>query len=333
VWRKSRSLRAAFSVLLLSICTAATTCPQSAPGFSHFEAHSDRLIPEVPVRNCIERAPNVGFFGVNDVAFSIADVGLLKADFGQLDNPAGGCERDLPGVPVMSVPQSTPERRNPCPHLSLAAGVSHGLGCARTTAADETLDSVAEELSLSGKAGTRIAQVRAEVLYILSSENPCSAWFATKETAPAATFRSLSYFIDWLGPQDISQWEPEPLTFIWRQPYVARTTQDSGSYSEILINANGAFFQTLGKVEKVSREGSPEHTGEARLLLVGPYAGNTPQAQIVTLLHEFGHIIDLLPPDADNLDGKSVRNTDEVLQYCKMEIEAGSKHLRQIAKK
>jgi len=46
---------------------------------------------------------------------------------------------------------------------------------------------------------------------------------------------------------------------------------------------------------------------------------------MITLLHEFGHIIDLLPQDADNLDGQSVRNTDEVMRHCRPEVEARSK--------
>jgi hypothetical protein len=45
---------------------------------------------------------------------------------------------------------------------------------------------------------------------------------------------------------------------------------------------------------------------------------------MVTLLHEFGHIIDLLPEDADDLDGKSVRNTDEVMRHCRGEVQARS---------
>jgi hypothetical protein len=50
-------------------------------------------------------------------------------------------------------------------------------------------------------------------------------------------------------------------------------------------------------------------------------------------LHEFGHIIDLLPEDADNLDGKSVRNTDEVLRHCRAEVEVRAQHTKQSAKR
>jgi len=42
-------------------------------------------------------------------------------------------------------------------------------------------------------------------------------------------------------------------------------------------------------------------------------------AQILVLLHEFGHVLDLLPADENNVDGKSVQNTNEVLRYCRAE--------------
>jgi hypothetical protein len=334
VWVQSRNLRAVLCIFMVGVCTAGTTCSQGIPAFNHFEPRSHRIVPEVLVHNCLERYPNVGFLGLNDVAFAFADTDLAKPDVGWLGSPAGGCESYPTGLPAMRIPQSVPEQRNPCPaFLTALPGVSRDAGCARTVAAAEANDPVAGELSLLGKAGARIAQARAEVLSILHSENACTAWFETKDAAPADTFRSLSYSIDWRGPQDISQWEPQSQILIWRQPYVAQATQDGGPYTAITVNANGAFFRTLGNVEKVSLEGGPAQKGESRLLLVGPYAGNTPQAQIVTLLHELGHIVDLLPPDADNLDGKSVRNTDEVLQHCKTEIEAYSKHSRQTAQK
>jgi hypothetical protein len=55
---------------------------------------------------------------------------------------------------------------------------------------------------------------------------------------------------------------------------------------------------------------------------VGPYAGDTLHAQVLALLHEFGHIVDLLPTDEGDLDGKSERNTAEVLRFCRAEVES-----------
>jgi hypothetical protein len=304
------------------------------PALTHFEAHSDRIVPEVLIRDCFEGSPNVGFLGVNDVPFAFADAGLVKPRFAQLDSATGRCEGDQTSLAAVRIPQSVPGPRNPCASLRTAPpGVSRDGGCARATEAAEAKDPVAEELSSLGKAGTRIAQARAEVLSILRSDNACTAWFETKDAAPADTFRSLSYSIDWRGPPEISQWETQPQNFVWRQPYVAESIQNSGPNTAITINANGAFFRILGSVEKIPLEGGPSQRAEPRWLLVGPYEGNTPQARIVTLLHEFGHIIDLLPPDADNLDGRSDHNTNEVLQHCKMEIEAHAKRLREMAHK
>jgi hypothetical protein len=58
------------------------------------------------------------------------------------------------------------------------------------------------------------------------------------------------------------------------------------------------------------------------VLYVGPYTGNTLHAQVATLLHEFGHLLDLLPVDEGDQDGKSVHNTYEVLRYCRAEVES-----------
>ena len=92
----------------------------------------------------------------------------------------------------------------------------------------------------------------------------------------------------------------------------------------LAINAHGAFYRAQGNAVKVIPEGGPVHVDGTRMLTVGAYRGDTLPAQMVTLLHEFGHIIDLLPEDADNLDGKSVRNTDEVLRHCRAAVEARS---------
>jgi hypothetical protein len=182
-----------------------------------------------------------------------------------------------------------------------------------------------------GKAGVKIARARREVLDILRSGNACAEWFATKDTNPAETFRSLSFLLDKRGPQKILESEQPASSHVWRQPYVARATQDGGAHTAITINAYGAFYRTQGNVIKLAPEGGPFEAGGTRLLTVGSYQGDTLPAQMVTLLHEFGHIIDLLPEDADNLDGKSVRNTDEVLRHCRAEVQARTQQAKQAA--
>jgi hypothetical protein len=215
-----------------------------------------------------------------------------------------------------------PPRRpadNPCP--GSVVGARPGPGLPINPGCNDGVDTVPAELSALGKAGVKIARAREEVLAILRSDNVCTEWFASKDATPAATFQSLSFVLDKHGPQDIFESALAESLLLWRQPYVASATQDGGPHTAITINAHGAFYRPQGNVLKVVQEGGPVQSDGARLLTVGSYRGDTPQAQMVTLLHELGHIIDLLPEDADNLDGKSVKNTDAVLRHCREEVE------------
>ena len=208
---------------------------------------------------------------------------------------------------------------NPCPDG--VAGPRAIQGGYRIPGCNDGADPVSAELSALGKSGVKIARAREGVLAILRSENACTEWFASKDATPAATFQSLSFVLDKYGPQDIFESQQAESLLLWRQPYVASATQDGGPNTAITINANGAFYRTQGNVLKVVKEGGPVQSDGARLLTVGSYRGDTLPAQMVTLLHELGHIIDLLPEDADNLDGKSVKNTDTVLRHCREEVE------------
>ena len=217
---------------------------------------------------------------------------------------------------------------NPCGQN--VVGVS---GVPRTFPCNEAEDTVPAELLALGKAGIRIARAREEVLEILRSQNACTEWFETKEASAAATFQSLSFLLDRHGPPDIFESTSEGSIVIRRQPYVARATQDGGAHTAITINANGAFYKPQGQVLKIGREAGPAQSEGTRLLTVGIYMGDTLPAQMVTLLHEFGHVVDLLPEDADNLDGKSVKNTDEVLRHCRSEVESRAQQAKQTAKR
>jgi hypothetical protein len=217
---------------------------------------------------------------------------------------------------------------SPCPQ-----SVSRIAAIPRTFRCTEAEDTVPAELATLGKAGVKIARARAEVLALLRSQNACAEWFETKEPSPAATFQSLRFELDRHGPPDIFESKREELIVIMRQPYVARATQDGGAHTAITINANGAFYRPQGQVLKMGLETGPVQADGARLLTVGTYMGDTLPAQIVTLLHEFGHVIDLLPEDADNLDGRSARNTDEVLRHCRSEVESRAQQAKQSAKR
>ena len=58
--------------------------------------------------------------------------------------------------------------------------------------------------------------------------------------------------------------------------------------------------------------------------------GNTLRAQVLTLLHEYGHLIDMLPVDEGDRDGRSLQNTLEVLQHCRAEIESKAQTILQL---
>jgi hypothetical protein len=181
---------------------------------------------------------------------------------------------------------------------------------------------VREQWNIVGRPGHEILQARDKVLEILQTDNACSQWYRSKDADPAATFRTLSFELDHKGMDHVVEtWEPEGL-IIFRNPYVASVTQGGGSYSMVTINRNGAFFVAMAKVADQPREGGPMSFRGVRYLKVGPYGGNTLQAQVVTLLHEFGHLLELLPSDKDDYDGKSVQNTMEVLRYCRAQVES-----------
>jgi len=173
-----------------------------------------------------------------------------------------------------------------------------------------------------GKPGQKILRARDRVLEILQTENACSAWFREKDSNPAATFRTLSFAVDRKGEEFVLEsGNPGDMT-IFRNPYVARVFQGDGSYATITINMRGAFFSPMARVVEVQKERGPWSLLGARVLGVGPYAGDSMHAQILVLLHEFGHLVDLLPTDEGDQDGKSVQNTSEVLRFCRAEVES-----------
>lgn len=62
---------------------------------------------------------------------------------------------------------------------------------------------------------------------------------------------------------------------------------------------------------------------------MGPYknAGNTPRGQVLILLHEFGHILKLLPPDNPSAPGGAQNQTDnneKLSTKCKDAIDAAT---------
>jgi hypothetical protein len=311
-----KSLRALFLVLASGLLGTASTYAQS-PTFFSAKSLRNRTSSGAWLAKCEGVSAN-GFAGGRFVEGSgwPAVANGAPGDFPAPSAPETFCEESA----LRDTPRASAD--NPCPEsVVAAAGVP---GSPRNPACGDSGDPVLAELSALGKPGVKLARAREEVLEILSSENACTEWFASKDAKPADTFRSLSFLLDQHGPTDILESKVAASVVMVRQPYVARATQDGGAHTTITINAQGAFFRPQGNALKVLPEGGPLLAGGTRLLTVGAYRGDTLPAQMVTLLHEFGHIIDLLPEDADNLDGKSVRNTSEVLRHCRGEVEARS---------
>jgi hypothetical protein len=185
-------------------------------------------------------------------------------------------------------------------------------------------DRVVLELSALGKQGDTIARAREQVLEILQQGNACTAWFQGADPDPAEVLRSLHFALEMKGPSYVYGIRDSRGGQIFKHPWAARSIEDGGRDSTILLNANGPFFNRTSFVMQLGTRGMPARFDGNRLLTVSSYQGNTPEAQITILLHELGHIIGRLPEDGDSLDGRSSRNTSEVLRHCKAETRAAA---------
>jgi hypothetical protein len=173
-----------------------------------------------------------------------------------------------------------------------------------------------------GKQGKSILHARDKVLEILQAENACSDWYRAKDPDAVATFRTLTFVLDRAGDVYVrSTPEPGGIQLI-RNPYVASVIQGGGPSSIVTLNINGAFFFSMGTLVDDRSEGGPVSFRGARPIQVGPYSGGSFRAQVLALLHEFGHVIDLLPMDRDDYEGRSRQNTADVLRACRAQVES-----------
>jgi hypothetical protein len=178
-----------------------------------------------------------------------------------------------------------------------------------------------------GKQGQAILRARDKVLEILQAQNACTDWYRTKSSDPAAVFRTLTFSVDRKGDAYVRRTPETQGVETIRNPYVASVEQDGGASSTVTINANGAFFYPAANLVEDRFKGGPVDFHGARAIVVGPYSGGSFRAQVLVLLHEFGHVIDLLPEDHDDRDGKSRQNTLDVLRACRAEVESkGAPH-------
>ncbi len=184
-------------------------------------------------------------------------------------------------------------------------------------------DSAEDELLTMGKAGFVIARARQEVLAILSEPNACSAWFARAEPEARDKLASLHFRVDVQGERfAIGEHRLSGVYYIG--PYIARAQQDVGRGSTITLNAHGAFFEVRAVAKLRAWGGGPWSSQSPKVLSVGEYSGATLKAQVTTLLHEYAHIVGLVPLDYGEPDSAltSMQNTEEVVRRCRKQIEA-----------
>jgi hypothetical protein len=193
-----------------------------------------------------------------------------------------------------------------------------------SVSAAEYHDRVVLELSALGKQGDTVARAREQVLEILQQGNACTAWFQGVDADPAEVIRSLHFELEMKGPSDVYAIRDGNGRQVFKHPWAARSIENGGRDSTILLNANGPFFNRTSVVMQLDPKGMPARPYGNHPLTVSSYEGNTPEAQITILLHELGHIIGRLPEDDDSWDGRSSRNTSEVLRHCKTETRAAA---------
>jgi hypothetical protein len=187
-------------------------------------------------------------------------------------------------------------------------------------------DRVVLELSALGKRGDTIVRAREQVIDILQDGNACAAWFQQADPDPAEVFRSLHFELEMREPPYVYGMKDSELGQLLKHPWAARSIENGGRNSTILLNAGGPFFNRTAVVLQLDPGGMLARPDGIRLLTISSYVGNTPEAQITILLHELGHIIGRLPEDDDSLDGRSSRNTSEVQRHCKAETRAAARN-------
>ncbi|HEY6269139.1 MAG TPA: hypothetical protein VIX11_12630 [Candidatus Acidoferrum sp.] len=219
-------------------------------------------------------------------------------------------------------------RRTWLRQLVIAAAV---LACALLTSSPSYSESASNndervllELSALGKRGDTIARAREQVLDILQNGNSCSAWFQEADPDAADVFRSLHFELEMEGPSYVYSKRDGQGGELLKHPWAARSIEYGGRNSTILLNANGPFFNRNSVIMELDPKGMLARPGGIRTLTTSSFEGNTPGARITILLHELGHIIGRLPEDDDSWDGRSSRNTSEMLRHCKDETRAAA---------
>jgi len=173
-----------------------------------------------------------------------------------------------------------------------------------------------------GARGQAIELAREHVLAILRADNSCSAWFREANSDAATIFESLNFSLA-DGPRNILAFKSSE-EIVLLHPYAARVEDNAGPNATILLNAHGPFFVKTAEIVERQTAGGFLRPAGLRELRIDSYAGGTLSAQMITLLHELGHVIGRLPDDSDESSGLSMQNTERLLHACRAEITASA---------
>ena len=277
-------------VALLLSSVVSTPAFSQSPRFLSVEAHSVGVGLSLSAHACSFRSDS-------PLAALSGDIPLSNGSFSSCGLPMPPADHPAPSAPCNLATQSV----HPC---------------------SASRDLVRDDLNTMGKRGQIVLRARDKVLEILQTENACSAWYRSKDPDPAATFRTVTFALDRDGDVYVHATPESSGMELIRNPYVASVLQDGGANSTITLNVNSAFFFPMGTVVDDRLEGGPVILHGTRPIKVGPYSGGSFRAQVLALLHEFGHVIDLLPMDRGDYEGRSQQNTADVLRACRAQVES-----------
>jgi hypothetical protein len=239
-----------------------------------------------------------------------------------------GDRRPVPGIQLERGPESEADHADKqCAELAFQRSATP-LPRPADVRENANEDPVREELRAMGEQGLIIERAREEVVEILEGHNRCAAWFEQAEPDAARKFRSLHYTIDERGPQFTLKIQNAAGEWLYQQPYVASSIENASAGSTITINGKGAFFRLRSSMRIAPIEGGPAALSTPQLLHIDLYVGSTLGAQTTALLHEFSHVVGLLPADGESISDRelSTQNTKIVLRHCRAEVEAAGKH-------
>jgi len=172
----------------------------------------------------------------------------------------------------------------------------------------------------STKSEVQLQHARERALSILREENACSVWFRETDPDAAAIFESLKIEIGRKNQEYVLRMTDARGEHSYKHPWGARSNQLAGRGSLVEVNPQGPFFVLSLPVVDAGAGGPFRFYEGTRLLTVGGFPGDSSEAQIAILLHELAHVIGRVPEDDDSWDGRSGRNTEEVLRNCRGEI-------------